>query len=352
LTADAPLLLPLLAEAGARALLVADENCVDFPFAQLTGAAVLSNRRDIADAARHAGCKVLFSDFDFAPWSTGELDLIAAPLAKEKAVVHHIANSAAALLSPGGRLVLTGGKQEGIKTFAKTLSARLGGEASLEKHGTRYRLTLYRGPQPGEPLDDRNYQILRPVLELDGLPVLSKPGLFGWDRIDAGSALLASHLPALLAAQTLDDKGTTDTSASPHTLVDLGCGYGYLSLLAARCGNFHITATDNCAAALLACESNFRAHGINGETVAADAGHTLSGPFDILLCNPPFHQGFQNDSRLTDKFLAAARRLLHSRGCALFVVNSFVPLENLAAGIFSRVRVIENDRRFKVIALG
>ncbi|MFA5496490.1 MAG: methyltransferase [Porticoccaceae bacterium] len=341
------LLLPPLVEAGSRGLLVADENCVDFPFAQLTSAAVLSNRRDIADAALRAGCDSHFSDFDFTPWQPGDLELIAAPLAKEKAVVHHIANSAAALLAPGGRLILAGGKQEGIKTFAKTLAARLGGDARLEKHGTRYLLTLHRGPQPGPPLDDRDYPTLRPVLELDGSPVLSKPGLFGWDRIDAGSALLAEQLPAFF-----NNEKQAASTAPPRTLLDLGCGYGYLSLMAARCGDFRITATDNCAAALLACERNLVAHGIDGEVIASDAGDTLDGPFDTLLCNPPFHQGFQNDRRLTDKFIAAARRLLHPRGRALFVVNNFVPLEGLAAGMFGRVQVMVNNGRFKVIVLG
>ncbi len=339
---DAALLLPLLTEAGSRALLVADENCAGFPFARLAGSAVLSNRRDIADSAMAAGCATHFSDFDFSPWCPGDLDLICCPVPKEKAVVHHIANSATERLQPGGRLVLTGGKQEGIKTFAKTLAARLGGEGTSEKHGNRYRVVITRGPQPGADLDDGDYQTLRPVLELDGKPVFSKPGLFGWDRVDTGSALLAAQLPAFFAG----------FSTPPGTLLDLGCGYGYLSLEAARLGHWRTIATDNCAAALLACGRNFTDWGLTGEVLASDAGDTLTGPFDVLLCNPPFHQGFQTDRRLTDKFLAAARRLLHPRGRALFVVNAFVPLEGLAAGLFGDVRVVVNDGRFKVISLG
>jgi 16S rRNA (guanine1207-N2)-methyltransferase len=338
----AALLLPPLADAGARGLLVADENCGDFPFAQLAGTAVLSNRRDIANAALQAGCTTHFSDFDFQPWQAGELDLIGTLVAKEKAVVHHIANRAADLLRPGGRLVLVGGKQEGIKSFAKTLAGRLGGASTTEKHGSRYRVLIERGETPGEPLDDKHYQTLRAILDLDGKPLLSKPGLFGWDRIDAGSTLLAQHLPGFFAG----------FKRPPQTLLDLGCGYGYLSLMAARHGDFHITATDNCAAALLACQANFTAHGIAGDVIAADAGDTIAGNVRALLCNPPFHQGFQADRRLTDKFLAAARRLLHRKGRALFVVNSFVPLESLAAGVFGGVRVMENDGRFKVVVLG
>src|SRR5690606_31431744 len=250
-------------------------------------------------------------------------------------------NRAAALLAPGGRLVLVGAKQEGIKTFAKSLAARLGGESHTEKHGALYRAELTHGSPAGDPLDDRDYDHLRPLFALGGKPVLSKPGLFGWDRIDPGSALLATALDDFLAG----------FRQPPARLLDLGCGYGYLSLVAAAKGGFAITATDNCAAALLACRGNFTALGIAGEVVAADAGDALPGPFDAVLCNPPFHQGFQAERGLTEKFLASTRRLLAPKGRALFVVNGFVPLESLAAGLFGGVRVLDNDGRFKVIEL-
>ena len=45
-----------------------------------------------------------------------------------------------------------------------------------------------------------------------GLEAWSQPGIFAWDRIDPGSALLARHLPPM--------KGEG---------VDLGCGYGALA---------------------------------------------------------------------------------------------------------------------------
>ncbi len=272
----ADLLLPPLTGDGVRGLLVADENCRAFPFDSLPShQALLSNRFDIAERGRRAGLDSFFSDFDFSPWPPGHLDLIACRIAKEKAVVHHIANRACHLLVPGGRLVLAGAKNEGIKTFAKTLAARLGSTPVLEKHGSAYRAILVRGDAPGPALDDQDYRRLRAIHELDGMPVVSKPGLFGWDRIDAGSALLAAQLPAFLAA----------FPRAPHSLLDLGCGYGYLSLMAARQGPLAITATDNCAAALDACRENFARHRIRGEVVAAGIFQAALMPCCAI---PPF----------------------------------------------------------------
>lgn len=342
MTSAASLLLPLLATGGQRTLLVADENCIDFPLQQLPpGQPLLSNRFDMVARAQAANLTAHFSDFDFSPWAPGSLDLIVYRLSKEKAVVHHIANRACELLAPGGELVVVGGKQEGIKTFAKTIGVLFGTAPELEKHGNLYRLTLVRGPQSGPGLDDHHYPQLREIFSLNAQPVFSKPGLFGWDRIDAGSALLAQHLPVFLSG----------TGKTPQTLLDLGCGYGYLSLMAAQQGQFHITATDNCAAAISACRHNFAAQGISGEVIAADCGDGIETRFDVILCNPPFHQGFGEERGLTEKFLANTRRLLTKQGRALFVVNRFVPLEGLAGKLFRGVEVVLENSGFKVVEL-
>ena len=85
--------------------------------------------------------------------------------------------------------------------------------------------------------------------------------------------------------------------------------------------------------------------------VAADAGDLVQGSFDLLLCNPPFHQGFTVDGTLGNKFLNSANRLLATGGQALFVVNSFIPLEQGAKQYFRRVEVLANNGSFKLVAM-
>jgi 16S rRNA (guanine1207-N2)-methyltransferase len=341
-------LLPALQDAGKNSLLVADENLAEGLAAVPDGQTVLTNRRDLADQAERRGLPCHFCDFDFSSWPAHSLDAIAYRISKEKAVVHHIANSAAQRLVPGGRLVLTGAKDEGIKTYAKTIGVLFGDKAVLEKQGKLYRVTarLASSRRTASPLDDRDYKRLRKILCIDGKPVYSKPGLFGWDKEDAGSALLAGHLPDFFAARFAVWR------RQPIRLLDLGCGYGYLSLQAAALGIKDITATDNCAAALLACQHNFREHGIAGRVSASDAGDRLGGSFETIVCNPPFHQGFARSGGLTDKFLNATRRLLAPGGRALFVVNSFIPLETLAQRRFAHIATPVRTGKFKLVELG
>ena len=208
-----------------------------------------------------------------------------------------------------------------------------------EKNGNSYTAYIKKtATENDKPLDDKDYPTLRKHIEIEGTTLYSKPGVFGWNKVDRGSAFLVEHLSQFLKHLP-----------GEATLLDLGCGYGYIAASARDYGFQRIVATDNNAAALAACEKNFAQLNIAGEVIADDAGSNISERFNIVLCNPPFHQGFATDGRLTDKFLATTKRVLRRSGKGLFVVNSFVPLPQKAAKLFDRVEVIAENRSFKLV---
>ena len=302
-----------------------------------------SNRYDIYCALHQAGADAVFNDFDFRSTENGQFQTILYRISKEKAVVHHLIKTAWRLLRSGGELVLYGAKNEGIKTYLDKAGSLFGRRADISKHGGFYLGRLSRSDAAaGTRLDDQDYAQLRVIGEQNDIPFLSKPGLFGWNKIDPGSALLAAQLPAVLA----------NCKTPPQSLLDLGCGYGYLTLLAHQLQPFQrLVASDNNAAALLACQANFAARNITGEVIADDCGKSLITPFDLILCNPPFHRGFEHDQALTEHFLAAAARLLTASGRALFVVNRFIPLPRLAPIFFQHIIVVTENRSFIVFEL-
>ncbi|MFZ5653893.1 MAG: methyltransferase [Pseudomonadota bacterium] len=328
-----------LCAAGGRGLLVADENCPAELLAALpAGARVLTNRWDLHRAALARGHRSVFSDFELP--AAGDLDLVAAPVAKERAVVHHLINRAALALAPGGRLLLWGGKQTGIKTCGQAAAAALGGATGLRKLGRDYLSLTGRGTAPLQPLADDDYTGLRPLAEPGFGLLFTKPGLFGWDRIDAGSALLAARLPALFARL-----------GTPGRVLDLGCGYGLLAVAAHAAGAGDITATDNCAAALAACARNFAARAIAGRVEPSDCAAEIAARFDLVLCNPPHHRGFAADQQLTARFFRAAAAHLEPGGVAVFVAHRTVPAARLAAAAFGRCELLAGDDRFRVYLL-
>jgi len=326
-----------------RLLWIADENALHglaaaAPAANIT---LISNRFDVARQARELGFVAQFSDFDFTPLAGNSIRTAIYRISKEKPVVHHIINEAWRVLAPGGELVLSGLKQEGIKSCIEKAGV-LFGNAQSRKVGKVYlgtALKRHAAPAP-EPLDSKHYSALR-LIETPQLDFYSKPGLFGWDKIDQGSAFLVEQLPRILPG----------AQRPPTSLLDLGCGYGYLSIMTRDLALERRVATDNNAAALLAMGKNAEHYGLPVEVVADDCGGQLTPGFDLILCNPPFHQGFSVDGALTDKFLRQTRRLLSAQGMAVFVVNQFIPLERAAQKYFRVVDTASRNPSFKLIRL-
>ncbi|MGB0668703.1 MAG: methyltransferase [Porticoccaceae bacterium] len=341
------LLVQQLASIEGNCLVVADENWGQANWASIANnkpcsISLISNRFDIARSAAKAGLSCQFSDFDFSTLAPKSFDTVVYRVSKERASNHHIINQAGQLLKPGGSLWLSGEKNEGIKTYVKQACALFGDRTHAEKRGVCYRASVQLVELLAEPLDDKQYPSIRFIELPEGSSFYSKPGIFGWDKLDRGSTFLIDHLPQFL----------TRFSRQPQSLLDLGCGYGYLAWEGHRLGITQLTATDNNAAALAAAEKNLsQIDNLEYSVVAADAGDLVQGNFDLLLCNPPFHQGFTVDGSLGNKFLNSANRLLAPNGQALFVVNSFIPLEQRATHFFRQVEVLANNGSFKLVAM-
>lgn len=323
-------------------LLVADEN---LDLTQLSpptrGGQAITNRWDQHLELSKLGWHSTFCDYLWPENHATQLELIYR-ISKEKAVVHHIINMAAENLSQDSELILVGKRSEGIKTYAKKAQLRLGGARSEEKlDKDHWLIRLSKGTATGARLGEQDYAVLHEVAEVNGHRLCSKPGIFGWSKIDAGSVLLVERLPSLIHKVL---------PLANLRVLDLGCGSGYLSL--ATCSaETQIHSTDNNAAALQITELNLANAGFNSVVQASDAGTEISGTFDLILCNPPFHSGFGIDPDLTNKFSQQAARLLDPEGIACFVVNEHVPLGRIAAKYFNQVNLDINNGSFCVYSL-
>ena len=344
-------------EKRAPCLLVADENLSGVAFTDVgAGAEVISNRFDIARLATAAGLSTQFNDFDFSVYPPAHFARICYRISKERAVVEHIIKQSLHLLRPGGELILCGAKNEGLKRYAGVSAEYFDSPAETRKRGSMYTARIIKNTSETKlvrPKDHSDYEQMIAVEVDDSIAgdagfnnqLYTKPGLFGAARFDQGSAMLVAYLEAFFE----------EFRTPPQSLLDLGCGYGYLTVSAARLGISHgmtrIVATDNCAAAIIACRANIERLNISAEVIADDCAQGISETFDAVICNPPFHQGFKTDSALSEKFVRAAAEHLTSEGRALFVVNQFVPLEKVASQVFKSIEVVNKDRSFKLLSM-
>jgi 16S rRNA (guanine1207-N2)-methyltransferase len=301
---------------------------------------VLTHRVDIYQQACALNIPAQLND---ATWpqlfATQNISACFIRIAKEKPWVHHLINQARQYLPINGALFLAGHKQEGIKTYADKAAKLFNCHQKAQKNGEFYAQALQQSAlAAGELLPCESYPEFRLVLTLNEKPIVSKPGIYGWDKIDQGSQLLVDSL-------------REEKFQGVKSSLDLGCGYGYLTLATAHLPLGLRTCTDNNSAAVRACELNCQAWSIPAVVHLADCAEGIQKTFDVILCNPPFHQGFNVESQLTKRFLAAAAKHLAVDGLAYFVVNQFIPLERIAVDYFKHCETINHNGQFKILRL-
>lgn len=173
-------------------------------------------------------------------------------------------------------------------------------------------------------------------------------GVFGGASADAGSLLLLDALDAALLDGTLEP-------AAIESAVDLGCGNGLLTAwLAHALPQARLRASDDDADAVAATRATLEASGLAREGVdvvweasladAADAGA------DLVVLNPPFHDGTAVDATLVQELLDAAGRVLRPGGQLWLVHNSLLRYRDEVADRIGPVRQRARDRRFTVLS--
>ncbi len=167
--------------------------------------------------------------------------------------------------------------------------------------------------------------------KVEGLEAWSQPGVFAWDRIDAGSALLAAHMPELKGAGA-----------------DLGCGYGALATVVLRApGVTSLRLVDLDRRAIEAARRNVDDPRATFQW--ADA-RTLadSGDLAFVVSNPPFHDGGAEDRRLGQAFSRKAAGMLKTGGVLWLVANRHLPYEAELNAAFKRVRPVADRGGYKL----
>ena len=185
---------------------------------------LICNRFDLQQSLTTKKNTAVFSDFDFDRYQDNSISRIFYRISKEKTVVHHIINQACRVLKPGGAFIITGYKNEGAKTYIDKASKYFNGSTTKSKGGSSSHIAIItkgNNQEPKKILDDKNYSDTQSIRS-DGLEFISKPGQFGWNKVDKGSEFLIEQLPKIL-----------DKRHQPvESILDLGCGYGFLSIMA------------------------------------------------------------------------------------------------------------------------
>ncbi len=302
------------------------------------GCNTITNRFDLFEQLKQNKQKVTFSDFVLADCQalTNSPAAVVMRVDKEKPLSHYLFNLTATLLKDGGEFWLVGHKNEGLKTYLKKIGKLLIGEQKTHKGKEGYQCIQFKVEYVNDDnlFDDSDYTQIRSINQKPDL--LSKPGQYGWKKIDKGSQLLIQKV--------VDHYVFSDEDR----VLDLGCGYGYLAAVASQLPYGEMIATDNNAASVISAKANFEALDIKGEVVAADCAKGLEGRFNLILCNPPFHTGFAHDQQLTAKFSQTIASRLRRKGKAYIVVNQFINMAELLTKQGLTVTELDHNQGYRI----
>lgn len=231
------------------------------------------------------------------------------------------------LLPVGTDIFVVGENRSGVRSAEQMLADY----APLNKVDSARRCGLYFGRLEKQPEFDADK--FWGEYNVDGLTVKTLPGVFSRDGLDVGSQLLLSTL-------------------TPHTkgkVLDVGCGAGVLSVAFARHSpKIRLTLCDVSAPAVEASRATLAANGVEGEVFASNVFSEVKGRFDMIISNPPFHDGMQTSLDAAQTLIRGAVRHLNSGGELRIVANAFLPYPDVLDETFGFHEVIAQTGRFKV----
>lgn len=307
-------------------------NWVALQMSELTLAA-----NDVTNARTERGISVL-------PEEAGAFDAAVVVMPKGRSLVRRWLAEAHAALKPGGRVYLAGATKEGIKSAIKDAGALF---QAVEVLGYRKHNRVACGTKmPERPAEagwlrepgispgtwhEFEVDVRGARFRLCGLP-----GVFSYKKLDQGTSMLLSQLDVTRGSRVLD----------------VGCGYGIIGLVAARMGAAHVDMVDANTLAVASARRNIEFNEVgNARAFTSDALSAVSEEeYDLVLTNPPFHAGKAVDYEVARAFIEHSRRVLRPGGRLMLVTNTFIRYDRLLKKQFERLECLAETGRYRVLA--
>lgn len=266
----------------------------------------------------------------------GEVELVALRLDKSKEATEFALHMTLGRLRPGGRALLYGAKDEGIRSGDSRIRASTGPWETVATGG-HCRVLEWKRPSAFDPGARGLRQSIEAWRTESPEGRVSWPGVFGGERLDPGTALLGDSL-----------RETPLQLGGEGPVLDFGAGGGALSVVLVETGfpPERLALLEPDALAAEAARRN-----VAGARIVVRAGWPgpdAGGPWSAVVSNPPYHAGKAESLTVVKELIDGASADLAPGGELRIVVQRRLPVESLLRPSFVHVDAIADDGPYRV----
>lgn len=260
-------------------------------------------------------------------------DLIIYYYPKAKAEALMMLDNIRAVSSNETRLLVVGENKGGVKSSEKQLKSlcQFSKKIDSARHCLLYQ---FNGLEHKMDFDINQYQkTFELTIKDKSIKVISLPGVFNHGEMDLGTKLLLE---------------TMQVPKSGHVL-DFGCGAGIISAyLGSLNDNLTFTCLDVSALATKATELTLAANNVKGKCLLSDGLSQISGKYNHIVSNPPFHTGLSTDYDISEQFITSSKLHLSSKGSLTIVANSFLKYQPFLEQSYNQFETLAKSNKFTV----
>ena len=272
------------------------------------------------------------SAVDFSLKFQRQADLILFYWTKNKQECHFQLMQMLAKSPVGQEILIVGENRSGVRSAEN----RLADFGDIHKIDSARRCSLYHFQLKNPPHFELNsfwksYQ----SPELADVTVYALPGVFSAAELDGGTALLLSTLKNVSG-----------------DVLDIGCGAGVIgSYIQKHHPKTKLVMTDIHAMALESAQRTLRENQLQGTVLASDVFSHVEGKFDLIISNPPFHDGIDTAYTAVNELIEQAKWHLKTGGELRIVANAFLPYADWLDQHFGGHEVLAKNNKFKVYSV-
>lgn len=268
---------------------------------------------------------IIFAPLELAAKEIKEVSRLVVFLSKAKKYTATLLRELQSQLTPNAQILIAGSNDSGGKS-ADSLLKECGNPYKVDSarkctlFAVNYEKAFSRIPTPK-------------AISYKDLTLNQSAGVFSQGKVDEGTALLLEKIPEDIAGLNA---------------LDLGCGCGILGLTLAKHGA-HVTFIDISAQALYLASQNAQVNKVEGNcTFTASFMLDNATSYDLIVTNPPFHEGIKKAEGATLHMISMAPNHLNQNGALYLVGNSFLNYDLPLQDAFKQVETLAKTTRFAV----